>query len=680
MTPMILFRWQRALPALLAAFLLLGGSGCAMVTVKQVASSDYLVNKRADVLNTGKLSPASRETLSAAGLDESQCEKDFLVCRSTLLMTDDLNVEQRLSTLSELWVKAALALTPKKQAANEPPMSDAALDAWLEAARYGYAYLFYSGRSPSDRAFEDRQTQVRDYYNYAAEKAAVVLFARARAAALAGEDYTKPVSAGSWTLASDFQRLSLKSIPKQLVPAGTVSFVGMRSTYRRDGFGAELVMVMDPPKLVVPAVAAEGAKAETAQAQATKDEQEGGVRRGRRHQHDDSVPEYSEMSSINVTALLRFEGNTLEDVMRTRQVLLDGYSPEATERITLHGEEVPLAGNFTAAYGLWLAQSGFATQSLRTLFGMSEGIGEPHIYLMQPWDPNRRIIFMLHGLGSSPEAWVNLANEIMGDPELRQQFQVWQVYYPTNAPIALNRYEIANAFNDTLQHFDPNGSTRASKDMVYIGHSMGGVLARLLVSDSGDVLWNDLLANYNLKGERLKRVQSKLGPLLHFKAEPNVERAIFIAAPHQGTDIAGNKVGRLIGRLVRLPLTILGKFEDVFLALAQAEQQADGTAKPKIPNSIDNLKASDPFVKAAAQLPITPGLKYHSIIAQRKPELAVEKSDDGLVPYWSSHLPGALSEKVIISGHSVQETPQAVLEVRRILHQDIDEVGTVARP
>ncbi|MBH1837049.1 alpha/beta hydrolase [Stenotrophomonas maltophilia] len=670
----ILSRWQRVLPASLAIFMLLAGSGCAMVTVKQVKSSDSLVNKRADVLNTGKLSPAARETLSAAGLDESQCEKDFVVCRSTLLMTDDLNVEQRLSALSELWVKAALALTPKKTAAGDPPMSDAALDAWLEAARYAYAYLFYSGRSPSDRAFEDRQTQVRDYYNYAAEKAAVVLFVRARAAALAGEDYTKPITVGSWSLASNYQQLDLKSIPAQLVPAGTVSFVGLRSTYRRDGFGAELVMVMDPPKLVAPAVSADGPKADGGQ------DDDSDARRGRRHRHDDAVPEFSEMSSINVTALLRFEGSTLEDVMRTRRVELDAYSPEATERITLHGEQVPLAGNFTAAYGLWLAKSGFARQSLRTLFGMSEGIGEPHIYLMQPWDPNRRIIFMLHGLASSPEAWVNLANEIMGDPELRQQFQVWQVYYPTNAPIALNRYEIATAFNDTLKHFDPDGSTRASKDMVYIGHSMGGVLARLLVSDSGDVLWNDLLANYDLKGERLKRVQNKLGPLLHFKAQPNVERAIFIAAPHQGTDIAGNRVGRLIGRLVRLPLTILGKFEDVFLALAQAEQQVDGTAKPKIPNSIDNLKASDPFVKAAAQLPIEAGLKYHSIIAQRKPELPLEKSDDGLVPYWSAHLPGALSEKVIISGHSVQESPQAVLEVRRILHRDIDDVDAAATP
>ncbi|MNV29013.1 hypothetical protein D3C71_1202210 [compost metagenome] len=239
----------------------------------------------------------------------------------------------------------------------------------------------------------------------------------------------------------------------------------------------------------------------------------------------------------------------------------------------------------------------------------------------------------------------------------------------------MNRFEINQAFNNTLKHFDPTGSSPASKDMVFIGHSMGGVLARLLVTSSGDVLWNDLLANYDLKGERLKRVQAKLGPLLHFNAEPNVERAIFIAAPHKGTDIAGNRLGRLIGRLVRLPITLLGKFEDVFQTLQQAEAQSAQPTKLQIPNSIDNLKASDPFVKAAGALPIMPGLKYHSIIAQRKPEVPLLQSDDGLVPYWSAHLDGAVSEKVIISGHSVQETPQAVLEIRRILREDLKEVG-----
>jgi hypothetical protein len=48
-------------------------------------------------------------------------------------------------------------------------------------------------------------------------------------------------------------------------------------------------------------IAGDGPKAETA---ADDDDDE---RRGRRHRHDDSVPEFSEMSSINVTALLRFE-------------------------------------------------------------------------------------------------------------------------------------------------------------------------------------------------------------------------------------------------------------------------------------------------------------------------------------------------------------------------------------
>ncbi|HJW47745.1 MAG TPA: hypothetical protein VJ484_14835, partial [Lysobacter sp.] len=51
----------------------------------------------------------------------------------------------------------------------------------------------------------------------------------------------------------------------------------------------------------------------------------------------------------------------------------------------------------------------------------------------------------------------------------------------------------------------------------------------------------------------------------------------------------------------------------------------------------------------------------------------LDASDDGLVPYWSSHLQGAASEKVVHAGHSVQETPQAVMELKRILHLDISE-------
>ena len=48
-----------------------------------------------------------------------------------------------------------------------------------------------------------------------------------------------------------------------------------------------------------------------------------------------------------------------------------------------------------------------------------------------------------------------MANEVLGDETLRQRFRVWQVYYPTNLPLAINRATIRHAITETLAHFDP---------------------------------------------------------------------------------------------------------------------------------------------------------------------------------------------------------------------------------
>ncbi|MFX8519961.1 alpha/beta hydrolase, partial [Acinetobacter baumannii] len=78
-----------------------------------------------------------------------------------------------------------------------------------------------------------------------------------------------------------------------------------------------------------------------------------------------------------------------------------------------------------------------------------------------------------------------------------------------------------------------------------------------------------------------------------------------------------------------------------------------------------------PFVQAAADLPISPRVRYHSIMGNDTPTAALALSSDGVVPYSSAHLEGAASEKVVPSWHSVQETPEAILEIRRILHEHI---------
>ena len=283
---------------------------------------------------------------------------------------------------------------------------------------------------------------------------------------------------------------------------------------------------------------------------------------------------------------------------------------------------------------------------------------------MQPYDPNRRIIVMLHGLASSPEAWVELANEILGDEALRQHYQIWQVYYPTNMPIALNHAMIRRALGDTLAHFDPSGQAPASSDLVLVGHSMGGVIARLMVSSTDQSLVQLAADHSRLTPQQIRRID----PMLRFEPFPNVSSAIFIAAPHRGTSVAGGRLGRWMAGFIRFPITVLEELAHTLVPDAAASSHE---SLGHIPNSVDNLDENDPFVRTAADFPISTQVRYHSIVAQANAEVALADSDDGLVPYRSAHLPGAQSEKIIISGHSVQQSAAAVLEIQRILREDI---------
>ncbi|MCD9047312.1 alpha/beta fold hydrolase [Luteimonas sp. MHLX1A] len=634
----------RQFALLLLALAALGLGGCATVEVRSQDASEYVASRRGDMLTTGRPSAATVETIRVAGLEESACAAPGPACIAALAALPGISEERRLAALAELWLQQAM----------DAPNGSAPVAPWLETARHAYAYLFFSERSPGERAFEDRQTQVRDYYNYATQRAGIAVFdVLATRRRETGAPTPATLELEGWTVRIDFGAVRLPAgldFPKALVPATTLAFEGLRSTYRREGFGAELVAVMGDD--VMATMPSSPAQAEP--------------------------PGWSEMPSPGMTLLFRFPGDDLAAILSTREVRVSAHDPYRDTDIELHGQQVPLAANFTAGYGLWLARSGFARQSLRTLLGREDGIDRPHLYLMQPFDPDRRIILMIHGLASSPEAWVNVANEVMGDATLRRHFQVWQVYYPTNAPIGLNHVAIRRILGEALRHFDPTGTAAASRDMVLIGHSMGGVIGRLMVSSSGDMLWDQLIEARDIDDGRLQRVERRLGPALRFEPVPAISRAIFIATPHRGTEVAGNRLGRWVSRLVRLPLTVLEGLGDVLEDLA-GPGPASGRAPPRVPNSIDNLSQDDPFVRAAASLPISPRVRYHSIIAQRNAAIPLEASDDGLVPYRSAHLDGAVSEKVITSGHSVQETAPAILELRRILHEDLRDAGVMPR-
>ena len=191
-----------------------------------------------------------------------------------------------------------------------------------------------------------------------------------------------------------------------------------------------------------------------------------------------------------LTGLIKPNGDSVLDVLSSRTLDVHLYNPYQTESVNILNDNYPLAANFSAGYGLWLSENQLDGVGYLNLITRQPDAQLPKLFMLEPYDPDKRVLIMLHGLASSPATWVNLTNDILNDDKLRDNYQVWQIFYPTNLPILENRYQIQQLINSTYQQTDPNGQNRASQNSVIISHSMGAVIARMMLSDEN--LVNDL--------------------------------------------------------------------------------------------------------------------------------------------------------------------------------------------
>lgn len=337
------------------------------------------------------------------------------------------------------------------------------------------------------------------------------------------------------------------------------------------------------------------------------------------------------------------------------------------KEMKLNGSTYALAANYAVAgdhlklRAKHLAASGFA--SMLRPFSV---LRKPQIYLLDPYDPNKIPLLMVHGLQSTPVAFAALVNSLRDDPEIRAKYQIWQFYYASGTPVLVNAAELRASLNETLHTLDPRDRDRATKRIVVLGHSMGGVISHTLVSSTQNRLWTSVfrVPPARLKGDR--EAIRELERVLFFHQNPRVVRVIFMAAPHRGSPLAYSFIGFMGNYLTRLDPTL----EYGFTRLARLNP---GAMVPKAAvfykggrfSAVRTLSPKSTALIALAELRIE--VPFHSIIGQRNPG-AKERGSDGVVPYWSSHLDGAQSELIVRSGHGVFSNPQAVIETIRILH------------
>jgi pimeloyl-ACP methyl ester carboxylesterase len=298
------------------------------------------------------------------------------------------------------------------------------------------------------------------------------------------------------------------------------------------------------------------------------------------------------------------------------------------------------------------------------------------LYLTEPFDPERIPILMIHGLTSSPLVWRSIATKLMADPTIRRSYQFWYVYYPTGMPIPESAALIRDDIARIRKTFDPRASSVASRHMVIIGYSMGGIIAHILSTNIGTLFW-DAIATVPFDQAPIDAEdRAELRKLLFWRSVPGLDRTIFIATPHRGTRLADSTLAGIGQRLVGLPKDVLQFQSRVLNALGDILQGDFLTAKAI--TGISSLSPSAPLYKALDGAPFAPHLKFDSIIGDRGKGGGVE-STDGIVGYWSSHLDGAQSELIVPTGHEAHLHPNTIADLHRILLLNLRSVrGSIA--
>ncbi|MGV3660256.1 MAG: esterase/lipase family protein [Prosthecobacter sp.] len=342
------------------------------------------------------------------------------------------------------------------------------------------------------------------------------------------------------------------------------------------------------------------------------------------------------------------------------------------DTVKLGEDDRLLAANFTAAKNLALARKSLGPFSFLGLLYPERTLAECQLYMMDFYDPNRIPVVFVHGLMSDPHIWLNVVNAISADKELRAAYQPWYFLYPTALGIPRSSSSLRDSLADAIQRMDPEHNDDGLKKMVLVGHSMGGLLSRMQVIDPKDTMARAMLGTTPDKLRVSHAVEERLVHNLMFKPQPHVRRLVFIATPHRGSNLASFNIVRRLASLIRLPVDTLKMSQELLSGNTGAisSDLRDWGIYGFV--SLGMLSEKHPFYQGLNALPIP--VRHHSIIGDAG-RGNTPNSTDLVVPYWSSHLATAQSEKIVPYWHGCVERPETVQEVIRVLREHLRENG-----
>ena len=608
-------------------------TGCATtVGVRQVDFDDRFENMGRNALTSDSLSEGTAMFLRQRDLTEAWEDEPLATLEKLDQDVQKQPDRDMLFALTELCFY---------QAKKAPKLSDKAARLYLTCAYYAYTYLFDDKTGHVLSPYHPHSRLACDFYNRSF--AGILLHFRAGGLRYK-ENMRLPFLRGQVTVTNgrfemkwrprDFDRIY---ISYEFEPEGLDNHI---KTY---GVGVPIIAVRIPEAVE------------------------------KRKGQDRFLPEIQQ--TYAATVLLRFITPEDKDKNSDRRYTakLDLYDPMKTHEIRIRDRVVSLETDFTTPLAYMVGHSQMPG-GISGLFKVESWENQKGLYMLQPYEPNKIPVVFVHGLMSSPQTWLRMFNNLLADIRIREKYQFWFFMYPTGNPILYSASILRESLKEAQQVFDPEGNSSAFNEMVLVGHSMGGLLSKYMILNSGDEIWEEI-SDVPFRDIDFTPDQRRLAErVFFFEPFPFVSRVVFISTPHRGSEWASGRIGRWGASLVKLPFTLVNNGYGMFRAIGQDEQSRLKIKLERMPTGVDGLKPDSPFVRVSERIPLPDDIPYHSIIGNDEAG-DTPGGTDGIVPYTSSHLDGAVSEKIVRSDHSAHNHPLAIQEVRRILHEHLDDKG-----
>ena len=596
-------------------------SACATpIGVRRVDPKKVQRELTSDVLTTGKLSSATANLLRYADLYESYAKRPAEVIELihngilTRALAGEPNSRAAMVALAEISFHHATR-------SKDPRY-------FLVAAIYSWFFLFPDNHELDPNPLDPQTRLAADLYN------------RSLTLALISEGDTIRLEAR--TVELPFGTLKIELEPSALewgdrrmvefIPVSELEVRGLRNRYRLRGIGAPLAAKLEPI-------------------------------------HPDRVRDayLPKRLRLPVTAVLHFEGGDQSFANGELHAKLRVYAAADRETIEIGGRTVPLEIEPTSTLALMLAEENPLWRDFKAFFAGDRARIREGLMSLEPYRLGRIPVVLVHGTFSSSSTWAEILNDLMADMEIRKHFQFWTFDYNTGNPIAYSAWLLRKEIVQLLDSIDPDRSDPALRRMIVVGHSQGGLLAKLTSVDPGLRYWRLFSDSDPDEMELSPKSREILEGALIVKPVPEVERLIFIATPHRGSYLANFDIAKWISRFAQAPLDIAAATYE----FATADQAAASRRQiARVSGSLDNMSPGSKFIELMNSTPVIDSVAVHSIIAVDGDD-PLESADDGVVKYQSAHIEGVESELIVPSPHTCLQHPWTIAEMRRILLQHI---------